>query len=747
MPHPSDPAAPSLTYDFDPARALLQPRPYQLQLIQDLYDKTRTARPGGRFFIEVATGGGKNLISNNCIVAHVADGKRILCVTMGWTPSHQAAADLCNRYSGARAAISYVGSGAGSRAMGGLQKGADGVVVFTTIQSWNARKASDFAGKVFDVVVIDELHWGEEAPLYEALYKTYRDQAAFVGLTATPRRWTQYERVGRSYDLATLVSMGYLAEPRLQTVLTGVNWLPRRTNEHGDVTPTSLRELATSEERNSLIVSTYVARAREYGKSIVFACNIEHAEALASHFVALGVRAAAVHSNMKDIHRLHVVESFRRGDLEVLVNVVSAVHGLDVPDITTVMLARPTASDILMTQMIGRGTRLAPGKTFFHLVDFVDNASVHGGAVLVRPDGFLGSRLGPGARGEAIFTHVYEAASLAPFPAIEEYAELTGLLVQREQTFGIEFELTSPDFGACTPSTLRWRTVAGQLLEALRAGKLPTAPTFSTSGHTFGKDHTVWNVEYDASCGWEITSRILRGFEGFIEVADACRVIQQAAAKCGLSVSVRTGTHVHLGWSKCAAPIHRLFEVAAYFEPALLSLVAPSRANSRYAMSVRRVFKQVRSFATEAEWARFLSCRETRYLAVNPRGLFYGLGTVEIRLHSGTIEAPKILTWLSLWMTILAAAQEGRVVPGDPGQRLYRAPLCPGPRGDVVELAAYVGASAALLERLVARRAYVVSRSWTRAENPRHQELAHRLLRVWQPSQATSEVGTAVAAE
>jgi hypothetical protein len=610
--------------------------------------------------------------------------------------------------------------------MNGLPKTASGQIVFTTIQTWHARKNTDFAGQAFDLVVIDELHWGEEAPLYDALYDRYGGSCTFVGLTATPRRWTQYERVGRAYDLPTLVGMRYLAEPRLQVIRTGVNWRPRRTNEHGDVTEGSLRQLAMSGDRNRLVVSTYAAQAREYGKTIVFACNIAHADELAEMLVARGVRAAAMHSNMNDVDRMSVVTSFRRSDIDVLVNVVTAVHGLDVPDIRTVMLARPTASDILMSQMIGRGARLAPGKDFFYLVDFVDNADVHGGVPLVRPDGFIGSRLGPGARGRPLSEHGYETAALTSFPKVEGYEALEGLLLQPEQTFGIEFELSVAEGPLAARLSTDWATIPFKLLEALRQANLPTAPTMSC-GHGPNKDNSVWNVEPDGSCDWEVTSRILRGFAGFIEIADACKVISGAAEQLGLKVSVHTGTHVHLGWARDAAKLRHLVEISAYFEPALLSLVAPSRADNEFTRSVRPVLKQIRGLSSLTDWATFLLPHDWRYLAVNARNLFHGYGTVEIRMHSGTLEGPKILTWLSLWMAIFAAAEEKRPLPGNPARRLAMARLCSGARGNVAALAEYVGSGVSLREKLIARRDFVVSRSWARI----HPRLVKRLQAAW----------------
>jgi superfamily II DNA or RNA helicase len=144
---PNDPSVTEFTYQYDPARALIQPRDYQLKLIRALYERTRTATPGARLLIEVATGGGKNLIANDFVWDRAGEGKRVLRVTLNWLLAAQAAADLCNRRSGARDKISYVGSGAGSRAMNGLRKTASGQIVFTTIQTWHARKDTDFAGQ------------------------------------------------------------------------------------------------------------------------------------------------------------------------------------------------------------------------------------------------------------------------------------------------------------------------------------------------------------------------------------------------------------------------------------------------------------------------------------------------------------------------------------------------------------------------------------------------------------------------
>ena len=85
------------------------------------------------------------------------------------------------------------------------------------------------------------------------------------------------------------------------------------------------------------------------------------------------------------------------------------------------------------------------------------------------------------------------------------------------------------------------------MLAALREARLPVAERPEDSVDV--DDNTVWNVKPDASCGWELTTPILQGLPGLVEVMDACRTLGHVATSLGLIVNARTGTHVHLGWS------------------------------------------------------------------------------------------------------------------------------------------------------------------------------------------------------
>lgn len=724
---------PEAAFSFDPSAASQPPRDYQRELVRQLEEVLAASPPGRSYRITVATGGGKTRIANDWIWNHALPrGWRLLWVTKDWWLLGQAASDLCRRYAGARSRIGYVGP-AGRDALSPLDERVDREVVFTTIHTWRSRRDADFVDVRFDVVVIDESHWGEGKRAYRDLHRHYRDSAVFLGLTATPRLDTRFTLVGRAYDYPTLVEMGVLARHIYEEpVRTGVQWSPVRSGAHGDFDRRSLTELASSPRRNRCVVRTYVAGRTRFGKTLMFACDIAHAETLAELLRAEGVAAAAVHSVMRPEDQRRVIARFRAGDLAVLVNVAMLTHGVDIADIETVFLARPTTSRTLFAQMVGRATRRTEHKSHFRLVDFVDNLDAHGD-LLISPQSFFdaitgtangASRYAPAAQR---WNHEYVAAPFEHIPTLTGFEEIAGFDLQPAQTFGIEFELTRDDFDGSQPAD--WLSVAEGLLRAIPSRRRARKPR---PNHGTTKNNSVWNVEWDASCGWEVTSRILSGASGFYEIVEVCRALDDFAAKNGLRVNARTGTHVHLGWKATARTLERLMTLVACFEPALLTLVAPSRSKSRYCRPIRAALPRLRTLGPLARWRGYFGDHRRRYLAVNPSHLFDRYGTLEVRLHSGTLEGQKILGWVSLWMRILATARGQRPLP-DPPFSVRELPLQSGPHGDVRTLAEFVGAGDRLSDYLARRRTAVMER-WM--ELPRRRKQAERLLAEWRDEAA-----------
>lgn len=237
------------------------------------------------------------------------------------------------------------------------------------------------------VVVVDEAHHAV-APTYDALLDEISSafDVMLVGMTATP--WpSHYGATARlkarfPVDLVTvytveLVANGVLARPTFHTV---------QTNESVEMAPDELRQAVGRDlpssvlrrldrlDRNEVIVQAWLERREMWGKTLVFAVDIEHADSLGEVFTEFKASVDVIHSQSDEaigevLHRFRTSEGPR-----VLVSVGMLTEGVDVPQARTAFLARPTLSRILMRQMIGRVLRgpKAGGEPIAHIVDLRD---------------------------------------------------------------------------------------------------------------------------------------------------------------------------------------------------------------------------------------------------------------------------------------------------------------------------------------------------------------------------------------
>lgn len=264
-------------------------------------------------------------------------------------------------------------------------------------------------------MVIDEAHHAP-ASEYRKLIQTlqaYGGDFRLLGLTATPFRTAEKEQgllsklfpddILYKVDLRTLINQGILSEPIFHPIETNIkmaDWfheenadalLERIVNKKGFDFDTpgapgeqAARLIAAHSERNRIIVDTYAQHQEMYGKTLVFAINVDMAIALNALFRERGIRSDYVISNLRDIatgvsrsaeKNAAIIQQFRNGELDVLVNVNILTEGTDLPQIQTVFLTRPTKSTILMTQMIGRALRgeKAGGTEKAYIVSFIDD--------------------------------------------------------------------------------------------------------------------------------------------------------------------------------------------------------------------------------------------------------------------------------------------------------------------------------------------------------------------------------------
>src|SRR6185295_11848018 len=107
-------------------------------------------------------------------------------------------------------------------------------------------------------------------------------------------------------------------------------------------------------------------------RTIAFCVTVNHARNLSHALNAVGVPAGIVHGAMSAVDRARALAEFRSGRIQVIANVAVLTEGFDDPGVSCIAMARPTRSEGLYAQCVGRGTRLAEGKHDCLILDFVD---------------------------------------------------------------------------------------------------------------------------------------------------------------------------------------------------------------------------------------------------------------------------------------------------------------------------------------------------------------------------------------
>ena len=236
------------------------------------------------------------------------------------------------------------------------------------------------------MIVIDEAH--------HALAKTYKEmwerfpKAKFLGLTATPCRLNGkgftdlFDVLVQSWGVPEFISKGRLATYDFVSIkLDGVtqrliNSLQKRGAD-GDYQNKEMDMLLNKKPS----IERLYRSLEEYGKDrkgIVYAINISHAQKITKLYQEHGVKAIAIDSKTPATERQQDIEAFKKGDIQVLVNVDIFSEGFDCPDVEFVQLARPTLSLAKYLQMVGRGLRVAKGKKNCVIIDNVGLYRVFG---------------------------------------------------------------------------------------------------------------------------------------------------------------------------------------------------------------------------------------------------------------------------------------------------------------------------------------------------------------------------------
>ncbi|WP_051663457.1 DEAD/DEAH box helicase [Alicyclobacillus macrosporangiidus] len=237
-------------------------------------------------------------------------------------------------------------------------------------------------------LITDECHHARAASymrIYEALGylgDKVRDGGLHLGLTATPYRADGaglrkvFDGVAYAIGVTRLIDEGYLVPPKAVrlAIVEGLE----EARQGGDWTDNELSGLVNTPSVNERIVEAWKEHAQDR-LTIAFCVSVEHAEALAATFEAAGIKAETVTGAMPKDERRATLDAFSRGEVRVVCNYGVLTEGFDRPEVSCLIMARPTTSHGLYTQMIGRGLRLAPhvGKTDCLVLDVVGVTELH----------------------------------------------------------------------------------------------------------------------------------------------------------------------------------------------------------------------------------------------------------------------------------------------------------------------------------------------------------------------------------
>jgi hypothetical protein len=145
---------------------------------------------------------------------------------------------------------------------------------------------------------------------------------------------------------------------------------------HGDFVENQLAQVVNTSDRNNLLVSAYRKYATGH-RAIVFCVNVAHAMDVCHAFTLAGIRASAVWGDMPREQRRGTLADFSTGEIDVVTNCNVLTEGFDEPRVDAIIMARPTRSKLLYTQMVGRGTRRHPDKVDLTVIDIADNSKAH----------------------------------------------------------------------------------------------------------------------------------------------------------------------------------------------------------------------------------------------------------------------------------------------------------------------------------------------------------------------------------
>lgn len=333
-------------------------RPYQQAAKEAVFEKWSEGTK--RTLLVLPTGTGKTIvfaaITENC----VRHGERILILAHRGELLDQAA-DKIKKSTGLNCAVEK----AEQTCRGSFYR----IVVGSVQTLMRERRLSGFSKDYFQTIVIDEAHHCISDSYQKVLQ--YFSNAKVLGVTATPDRGdmrdlgTYFENIAYEYTLPRAIKEGFLSPIKALTIPLKID-ISQVGMQSGDF---KNGELGTALDPYLEQIAVEMTKYCQNRKTVVFLPLVKTSQKFKDILNGHGFHAAEVNGNSED--RSQILNDFDKGCYDVLCNSMLLTEGWDCPSVDCVIVLRPTKVRSLYCQMVGRGTRLYPGKDHVLLLDFL----------------------------------------------------------------------------------------------------------------------------------------------------------------------------------------------------------------------------------------------------------------------------------------------------------------------------------------------------------------------------------------
>lgn len=339
-------------------------RPYQETARQKVQEEWESGKK--RTLLVLPTGTGKTIVFSKIIEDRVRKGERVLVIAHRGELLEQAS-DKLYKSTGLKTATEK----AEQTSLGSFYR----VVVGSVQTMQREKRLNQFPPEYFDTIVIDEAHHAISDG-YQRVLRHFED-ANVLGVTATPDRGdmrnlgSYFESLAYEYGLAEAIKSGYLSPIKALTIPLKLD-LSNVKQQAGDF---STKDLGTALDPYLEQIAEEMKKQCFNRKTVVFLPLVKTSQKFRDILNKHGFKAAEVNGESAD--REQILKDYEEGKYNVLCNSMLLTEGWDCPSVDCVIVLRPTKVRALYSQMVGRGTRLAPGKKELLLLDFLWHTERH----------------------------------------------------------------------------------------------------------------------------------------------------------------------------------------------------------------------------------------------------------------------------------------------------------------------------------------------------------------------------------